>query len=76
MVVTKGVIKEVPKAVVAMTPVDQPTIHPILTVSEQTLKDAGFNLDSQAPTLRELSAVGKNVRTSMITNQQAPFPQG
>ena len=35
------------RPVVAMTPVDQPTIHPILTVSEQNLRDTGFNLDLQ-----------------------------
>ena len=31
----------------AMTPVDQPTIHPILTVAEENLRAAGFNLDLQ-----------------------------
>ena len=33
------------RPIVAMTPVDQPTIHPILTVAEQNLREAGFNLD-------------------------------
>ena len=31
----------------AMTPADQPTIHPILTVAEENLRAAGFNLDLQ-----------------------------
>ena len=35
------------RAVVAMTPVDQPTIHPILTVAEQNITAAGFDLDLQ-----------------------------
>ncbi len=35
------------RPIVAMTPVDQPTIHPILTVGEQNLKAAGFNIDLQ-----------------------------
>jgi len=33
------------RKVVALTPVDQPTIHPILTVSESNIRAAGFNLD-------------------------------
>ncbi len=35
------------REVVAMTPVDQPTIHPILTVAEQNIEAAGFNMDLQ-----------------------------
>jgi len=33
------------RKVVALTPVDQPTIHPILTVAEPNIRAAGFNLD-------------------------------
>jgi len=35
------------RSIRAMTPVDQPTIHPILTVSESNIKAAGFDLDLQ-----------------------------